>query len=307
MEIDEALAVKVETENWQQHTRIPAERLRDLVERIGDTGDRFLILQRIPDLPDVFAQVWHEHGGDYRLEHRHGEEEFFGTNLADADRVSDLLTGWARQQSGWDAGVAWEPVDLGPREEVPDLPEEVREELEQRVRELLRCGYQDRRQLTEDAEDYLVDGDERPVTRAQARQLVDRLWRERVAEQETWTGTTDPERVTEAFTALEASGVTARENFTCCRNCGTTEIGAEGAEDARGFVFFHSQCTEGAAAGYGLMLLYGGFDGAEETTRAIGHEVVAALTAAGLTTEWNGSPDTGIEVTGLDWRKRLVG
>lgn len=96
---------------------------------------------------------------------------------------------------------------------------------------------------------------------------------------------TDPERLTAAFRALEASGITARENFTCCRGCGMAEIGAE-REDARGFVFFHAQVVEHAG---------------------VGHEVVAALDAAGLSTQWDGSPGTSIGVTPLDWRRRLEG
>lgn len=303
---DEALAIKADTEDGRTHTRISAVRLRRLVLRIGGTYDRWLVVQRVPDIPDVFAQVWHEEGGDYQLEHRLADEKFVTTRLTDPDRVADLLTGWARQTPGWDEGLDWKPVDLGPREDIPELPDGVREKVEERVRTRLVCGYDDRRMLTEIAEDYLVTGDERPVSNAQARHLVDRLWLERVTEQQAWEGPTDPERLTDAFEALQASGITAREDFACCRNCGLTEIGAERA-DARGFVFFHTQCTEGAAAGQGLMLLYGGFDGAEETTTAVGHGVVAALTAAGLSARWDGNPATGIHVIPLDWRKRLVG
>ena len=76
---------------------------------------------------------------------------------------------------------------------------------------------------------------------------------------------------------------------------------------ARGFVYFHTQCTDPAAAGHGLTLLYGGFDGTSETTAAIGDEVVAALKAAGPHTEWNRDPGQTIKVTPLDWRRRLVG
>ncbi|MFJ3301900.1 DUF6891 domain-containing protein [Streptomyces sp. NPDC086549] len=319
MAIDEVLAVKAETENWQTHTRISVPGLRELVERIGGTGDRFLVIQQIPDIPDVLVQVWHERGGDYRLEHRRGEDEFFGTNLTDRSRVADLLTGWARQLDGWDAGVDWEPVDLGPREEVPELPDEVREKVEERVRLSLRCGYDSRKVLAETAEHYLVEGDERPVSGAQARQLVDRLWLERLAEQEAWEGVTDPMgvpparakprawgRLALAFGALEETGITAREDFGCCRGCGTTEIGAE-REGARGFVFFHRQVTEHAADGHGLSLYYGGFGDSAETTTAVGHEVVTALTAAGLSGVWDGNPDKAIELTSPTWHKRLVG
>ncbi|CAL9432227.1 DUF6891 domain-containing protein [Streptomyces sp. enrichment culture] len=309
MEIDGDLAIRVETENWQTHTRIRAAELRELVLRIGQAGDRFLVVQRIPDVPDVFAQVWHEEGGGYRLEHRSAADAFSGTDLDDPHRVVALLTGWARQEPGWDAGVAWEPIPLPPHEEVPDLPDEVREQVERRVRELLRCGYDSRRTLSEIAEDYLVGGEygARPVSPAQARQLVDRLWLERLAEQESWgEETTDPDRLTRVFRALDAAGVTARENFTCCRGCGTAEIGAE-REGARGFVFFHRQSTEAAAEGHGLMLHYGGFDGSEETTTAVGHEVVAAFAGSGLRTEWDGDPGRAITVAPLDWRRRLEG
>jgi hypothetical protein len=309
MEIDGGLAVKVETENWQTHARISAERLRELVERIGGGGDRFLVVQRIPDLPDVFAQVWHEEGGDYRLEHRRSEDEFFGTDLTDARRVAELLTGWARQEDRWDAGVVWEPVDPGPKEEVPALPDDVRQSVEERVRIRLRCGYDSRKVLVEIAEDWLVKGDERPVSTAQARQLVDRLWLERLAEQEAWEGTTDPQRLTRAFDALEAGGITARENFACCRSCGMAEIGAEMADTdgARGFVFFHQQVTEHAVEGYGLVLHYGGLENSPQVTTAVGHEVVAALNSAGLSTQWDGNPDKTITVAPLTWRKHLVG
>ncbi|MGW0337178.1 DUF6891 domain-containing protein [Streptomyces sp. NPDC003011] len=310
MEIDGdpagSLAIKVKTENWQTHARIPAARLRELVGRIGGAGDRFLTVQRIPDIPDVFAQVWHEEGGDYRLEHRLGEDGFHGTNLTDPGRVAELLTGWARQEAGWDAGVGWEPVGLGPREEVPELPDAVREKVETRIRTRLRGGYDSRGELTDIAEDHLADGDQRPVSRAQARVLVDRLWRERLAEQEAWEGVTDPERLTRAFEALDAAGITAREHFACCRSCGMAEIGAEG-ERARGFVFFHQQVTERAAEGDALALYYGGFDGTDATTTAVGHEVVAALGAAGLSAQWDGSPDSALSVTPLTWHKRLVG
>lgn len=133
------------------------------------------------------------------------------------------------------------------------------------------------------------------------------MWLERVAEQEGWRGETDPERLARAFASLEESGITARENFTCCRNCGQTAIRGEAAPDARGFVYFHSQCTQSAAAGDGLTLLHGGFDGSPDSATAVEHEVVAALDACGLRTEWDGNPHTPVNVTPLNWRRRLVG
>ena len=304
------LEIVVRTETGERHVRVSAEELAGLVERIGGDGDRFLVIQRVPDLPDVFAQVWHEAGGTYSVEHRDGSaDRHFETTAEQPEAVIAALTGWARQEAGWDSGLSWSPLGLPPAQEAPplDLDDKEHEELETRVREALAGGYCSRAELAELAEDYLVTEDRRPVSREQAQAMADRLWLERVAEQRSWQGETDPERLTRAFTALQHNGITARENFTCCRSCGQAEIGAEAGPGARGFVYFHSQCTESAAAGHGLTLLYGGFDGSSETTTAIGDEVVAALEAAGLHTRWDRDPGRSITVTPLDWRRRLVG
>ncbi|MFI8005557.1 DUF6891 domain-containing protein [Streptomyces sp. NPDC086010] len=304
------LEIVVKTENGERHVRASEGELAGLVRRLGGDGDLFLVLQRIPDLPDVFAQVWHKAGGDYTLEHRDGAaDRHFQAMVDSPEDVSAALAGWARQEDGWDAGPTWSLLDMGPTREVPplDLGADDRGVLEERVREVLLGGYASRAELAEIAEEYLVTKDRRPVSREQAAALADRMWLERVAEQAAWQGETDPERLARAFAALQGAGITARENFTCCRTCGESEIGEEAGTGARGFVYFHTQCTDSAAAGQGLMLLFGGFDGSSETTGAIGHEVVAALEAVGLGTEWDHDPGRAITVTPLDWRRRLVG
>ncbi|MET7641110.1 hypothetical protein [Streptomyces sp. NPDC005438] len=304
------LEIVVKTENWERHVRVSAGELAGLVRRIGGGGDRFLVVQRIPDLPDVFVQVWHEAGGDYQLEYRDGApDRHFQAMVAGPETVIAVLTGWAHQEAGWNAGLAWSSLNLPPNREAPplDLDDDEREELEEEVRGALVGGYVSRAELAEIAEEYLVTSDRRPVSREQAQALADRLWLERVAEQAELEGETDPERLTRAFAALEEAGVTARENFACCRNCGHAEIGGEARPDARGFVYFHRQCTPTAPVGQRLTLLYGSFDGSSETTVAIGHEVVAALEAVGLHTEWDRDPARAITVTPLHWLRRLVG
>ncbi|SDK04414.1 DUF6891 domain-containing protein [Streptomyces indicus] len=302
------LEIKVKTENWQEYVRIAPADLAALVARIGSRGDEFLVCQRIPDLPNVFIQTARTPGEGYVLEHHDGRT-LFHTDLGDdeGDRVTAAIVGWGRGQDGWDAGFSWETVELPVPAQVPELPEDIREKVEERVRGLLVQGYLGRAALAEAAEEWLVDEDERPVSQAQARRLADRLWVERVHEQAAWQGTTDPERLAAAFTALDGSGITAKENFTCCRSCGMAEIWAAGAEDARGFVFFHQQGTEAAAEHGDLALYYGGFECTPEYTASVGREVVAALEAAGLSPRWTGSPDEAIHVQDLDWRRRLVG
>ncbi|WP_030765590.1 DUF6891 domain-containing protein [Streptomyces sp. NRRL F-2664] len=305
-------AIRIHTERGEAYDRPALATLSELVGRIGADGDHFVIAEPLTADPDGhFMQVWHDRGADYQVEYRDGSpDRHFQVFLSSAAEVVAVMVRWARREEGWDAGPAWERLDFPPAPAaagVPALDPSVERELADVVRGRLRCGYDGRDELAEAAEDYLVDGGVRPVSRRRAARLVDRLWRERVAEQAGWTGTTDPERVTRAFAVLEASGITARENFTCCRGCGLGEIGAEGAEDARGFVFFHAQATEGVAAGGDLYLMYGGFEADESLTVSVGREVVAALEAEGLVCAWGGSPREAIRVTGLDWRKRLTG
>ncbi|MFC4529877.1 DUF6891 domain-containing protein [Sphaerisporangium dianthi] len=304
------LAIMAQTEDGHRYVRATAEELTELIRRLGGQNNRFLVVQRIPDLPDVFIQVWHEEGSDYALEHRDGApDRHFEVTLNTPAPVIAAITGWARSQADWDSGLNWKPLDLGSPEPVPpiELDEDERQELESCLRVVIMGGYNTRAQLAEIAEEYLVSGDRRPVSSEQAWQLVNRMWLERVEEQTAWEGETDPERLTRAFTNLEAAGVTARENFACCRSCGQAEIGEAGSPDARGFVYFHQQCTDTAAEGHGLTLLYGGFDGSPDTTATIGRQVVAALTEAGLPVKWNGDPGRAMTVAPLDWRKRLIG
>ncbi|MEU8710746.1 hypothetical protein [Streptomyces sp. NPDC048663] len=312
METEEKLAVNARTENGRRYLWSAPDGLREAVRGLGPAGNRFLVVQRVPDLPREFAQVWHEEDGDYRLEHRRGTDEFAGTNPDAPDRVARLPAGWARRDDGWDAGIAWEPVPLPPTAPAPALPADVAARAEDLVRALLREGYLGIDRLVRETVELMADegpDGTAPLSAAPARELVERLWVARVAEQRAWTGPTDPERLSRAFTALEREGVAAREDFTCCRSCGTAEIGAE-AEDAggaRGFVFFHRRSTRCAAEGHGPSLHYGGFDGTAETTTAVGREVTAALTAAGLSAVWDGDPAKAIELTSLTWHKRLVG
>ncbi|MFK0256414.1 DUF6891 domain-containing protein [Streptomyces sp. NPDC090445] len=306
------LDITILTEPGPRHVRPAEGELAALVHRIGGDGDHFLVVQAIPDLPDLFIQVWHRTGEDYTLEHRaDSPDRHFQTSVGSPEAVVSAITAWAGgRRDGWDSGLVWEQLEFPKAKPVPpiEIADEQRRQLEDRVREVLVGGYATRAELAELAEDHLVSGRRRrPVSRAQAEALADRMWRERVEEQAGWEGETDPERLSRAFAELDAAGITAREHFTCCRTCGNGEIGAAGSPDARGFVYFHTQCTDAAAAGHGLTLLYGGFDGSPETTAAVGREVVAALTRAGLPTSWDGDPGRAVTVTPLAWKRRLIG
>ncbi|MBV2156503.1 hypothetical protein RZ50_027105 [Kitasatospora sp. SUK 42] len=111
------LAIAVQT-NDARHLRVGAEELAGLVRRIGAGGDCFLVVQRIPDLPDVYIQVWHKAGRHYALEHRDGSaDRHFEVHLEGPEPVIAAMTAWARAEPGWGEGLDWRPLDLGPAPE----------------------------------------------------------------------------------------------------------------------------------------------------------------------------------------------
>jgi hypothetical protein len=169
------------------------------------------------------------------------------------------------------------------------------------VRPLVNGGFAEWHEVVEAAVEYFVDDQELPEADVLA--VVERLWRERLAEQVGWPPETEAERVLAALLSLSDTGIVARGNFTCCNTCGVAEIIGEARDGQRGYVFFHQQDTEAAAEGGGLYLSYGTFDGTDPVE--LGNEVVAALTAVGAPTVWDGSVSKRILVHPLEWRVRI--
>jgi hypothetical protein len=160
---------------------------------------------------------------------------------------------------------------------------------------------------------HAVEAFEEEFDPVMLRGTAQRFLREEMAaharDQQNWPARTDCDRLDDAFAALEASGVIARQNFTCCGTCGSAEIWDEidavgkAGGPTRGYAFFHMQDTERAAEGDGLYLNYGACEEGEEAALAVANDIVTQLEAHGLRTEWNGSWSQRIAVP-LDWKRR---
>ncbi|MEH6698729.1 MAG: hypothetical protein V7672_08520 [Brevundimonas sp.] len=164
-------------------------------------------------------------------------------------------------------------------------------------------------EIAERAVEVLEGEADAALLRREARRLTAEALAAHEAAKAQWPEVTDCDRLDAAFAALEASGVIARQNFTCCGTCGAYEIGGE-LEDARsqgrparGYAFYHQQDTERGIEGEGLYLNYGACEEGEDAAVAIGHEIVAALKAKGLSPDWDGRIEQRIGVP-LDWKRR---
>lgn len=181
--------------------------------------------------------------------------------------------------------------------------------LRDHVRREVAGGYYDDDAILTNA--HALFGDDLPADQlrhAASAALRAALADHRAAERD-WHDATDCDRIDAAFAALEAQGIVARQNFTCCGTCGASEIWdeieaaqADGVA-VQGYAFFHMQDTDAAVDGHGLMLHYGACEGGEAASIAIGHRVVAALEAQGLVTCWDGALRQRIGVP-MDWKRR---
>ena len=177
------------------------------------------------------------------------------------------------------------------------------------LNERLRAGFTTFDDLVVDVEDR---SDDFGLDPADAVARVRAAWAALLAVQASWTRQSDSDRLDAAFAELEATGIVARMNFTCCGTCGHSEIHDEvpagGAAD--GYVFFHAQDSDGLYDGL-VHLAYGPFgefaDDASYSEAAVlvGSRVVRCLRSHGFRCEWNGLVTARIRVFVPDWRRRL--
>ena len=213
------------------------------------------------------------------------------------------MLSWLRRWLGLDSSAsAPEPPDAA--NPLDDLRDQIRRDV--------AGGFLDEDAILQSAMDVFEGELDPAVTQREAPRLLREALAEHAEFARAWPPQTDCDRLDAAFAALEADGVISRQNFSCCGTCGSAEIWDEIEEaqkegrPARGYAFFHMQDTESAVEGYGLYLNYGACEEGEAAAMDVGHDIVAALTAHGLRTDWDGSHSKRIGVS-LDWKKRRGG
>lgn len=182
-------------------------------------------------------------------------------------------------------------------------------DLEGFIGRLVAAGFESPEEILQAARDYLGEDLDQQRIDIESGPMLERALAAHAAAEKTWPALTDCDRLDAAFAALDRKGVIARQNFSCCGNCGSSEIWDEvdaardAGDPAQGYAFFHMQDTERATEGDGLYLNYGAVEDGEAAALAVGHQIVKAIGSAGLTADWNGSWDQRIHVA-LDWKRR---
>ncbi|MDF3337436.1 hypothetical protein P3H80_08390 [Mycolicibacterium septicum] len=136
-------------------------------------------------------------------------------------------------------------------------------------------------------------------------------------------------RTRAAFDELNANGVIARADFSCCGTCASAEIGDE-RDDSRhwsGFIYFHSQDTDRLIEDGSTYVGYGAFepenfdetaynqlsDEAKEdlyfsdVARMLDETVFPIVRRHGIEPEWNRDLGTRVLLTNADWYAPIEG
>jgi hypothetical protein len=185
---------------------------------------------------------------------------------------------------------------------------EALEDLRTFIANHVREGFESAHEIVEKATEFAYGKYERDME-SEAKRLTAELLTAHRADQAGWGPTTDCDRMDKAFETLNQQGIVARQDFSCCNNCGFTEIydEVEAAEKDRpifGYVFYHLQCTEWVIKTGQLLMAFGRIEEDSEALHRVGNAVVAELCRVGLNASWGGTDHHPIVVEGMVWRRR---
>ena len=130
----------------------------------------------------------------------------------------------------------------------------------------------------------------------------------KAAAESTWPGTTDCDRLDQAFEALNSRGVIALHNAGYTMGDGVADVSEvlhrRGRDGIVGYCFYHGQDVERAVAGEGLMVAFGDLDDDPAQRAAVGRLVRDVMQDAGFGVEWDGDPETRLSIANIDWKRR---
>ena len=191
------------------------------------------------------------------------------------------------------------------------LPEKTLQGLRDHIEQSVTTGFLSCDEVIENAVDAFCDAHEPDELIPHAEAIAREVIAEHLQEQQSWPPTTDCDRLDTAFAELERAGIVSRQNFTCCNNCGRSEIpdeidaAAATGLQVRGYTFYHMQDTERALEGHTLHLSFGTPSGGDPSAALkIGQEVATTLRLHGLSVDWDGTPAHRIGII-MDWKRRL--
>jgi len=180
-------------------------------------------------------------------------------------------------------------------------------EIEQHILDSIKgwvwSGFYSPQEVEEMIDDLLEDGADEEMLRG----AVAPEFEAKRAAQGSWPKVTDCDRLDQAFDQLDSRGLIALHNAGYTMSDGLSDVAEhlhERYDGVKGYCFYHGQDVERAMKGAGLMIAFGDLDDDKTKKTEIGHLVREALQTAGFAVEWNGDPETRLNVPRIDWKRR---
>jgi hypothetical protein len=165
-------------------------------------------------------------------------------------------------------------------------------------------GFYSPDEIHEMIDDILEDDADEAMLRAAVAPEFDKKF----AAEASWPDTTDCDRLDQAFDKLNSRGIIALHNAGYTMSDGISDVAEvlheRGRKGIQGYCFYHEQDVERAVKGAGLMVAFGDLDDGAIKKAEIGRLVRDVLQESGLTVDWNGDPETRLNILGLDWKRR---
>ena len=187
--------------------------------------------------------------------------------------------------------------------------EKLSEEIASFIASRVEQGFITQEEILEQAFEYAADEYDNPEDlEPEIQRVTAELLSAHQEEQKTWEAVTDCDRLDNAFAALNAQGIVARQNFSCCNTCGHTDIWEEIEEEeekqpVQGYLFYHVQSTDNAVEAGMLYLTYGSVEEKEQALNHVANQCVMELRRVGLKASI-GEMYSPILVEDIVWRKR---
>ncbi len=159
-----------------------------------------------------------------------------------------------------------------------------------------------------DVLEMIAESDEPDVDREKIEAFARSEYRAKRDAEANWPPVTDCMLLDEVFNSLNCNGIIALHNAGYTLSDGISEVSEALARhdsaEVKGYCFYHEQDVARAVDGHGLSLAFGNIADTESGKRQIGERVTAEFERRGFIVEWDGNPETRVNLPKIVWRRR---
>lgn len=176
------------------------------------------------------------------------------------------------------------------------------------IRRYVWSGMHDADEIVEIIDESILEPGQ--IDQGWLRAEIDKAFRQKWTEEQTWPEVTDCDRLDQVFEALEEQGILALQNAGYTQSDGLSDVAQfyhqAGGERSgiEGYCFYHRQDLERVMESGELWLAFGHVSGEGEPGVEIGRRIKRAFEATGFAVEWDGSIKTRLLVKGIRWQRR---